>query len=55
MDKCAYCRVCPPTEGEEVCAHRDIPRAQLCDMVHSESARKAADKYREVVRHGRDQ
>eukprot|EP01044_Picomonas_judraskeda_P024982 COSAG03_NODE_7079_length_965_cov_23.005774_2_plen_138_part_01 len=26
--------------------------AQLCDMVHSESARKAADKYREVVRHG---
>ena len=28
--------------------------AQLCDMVHSESARKAADKYREVVRHGKE-
>ena len=28
--------------------------AQLCDMVHSKSARKAADKYREVVRHGKE-
>eukprot|EP01049_Picozoa_sp_SAG25_P018299 SAG25_NODE_5188_length_691_cov_1.452703_1_plen_51_part_10 len=25
--------------------------AQLCDMVHTESARKASDKYIEVVRH----
>eukprot|EP01043_Picozoa_sp_COSAG02_P056881 COSAG02_NODE_6814_length_3346_cov_2137.535263_4_plen_110_part_00 len=28
--------------------------AQLCDMVHTESARKAADKYIEVVRHGKE-
>ena len=28
--------------------------AQLCDMVHSESARKAAEQYRQVVRHGKE-
>ena len=28
--------------------------AQLCDMVHTESARKAAEQYRQVVRHGKE-
>ena len=43
MDKCAYCRVCPPAEGEEVSAHRDIrscPRdGAVCGTCGARSAK----------------
>ena len=43
MDKCAYCRVCPPAEAEEVCAHRDIrscPRdGAVCGTCGARSAK----------------
>ena len=43
MDKCAYCKACPPAEGEEVCAHRDIrscPRdGAVCGTCGARSAK----------------